>query len=391
MKKIKAAIFCLLILLLVAPRNVSAVSQTPNAQQRYIIEIGTYAQKYDDVFYPSVTIAQAILETGWGKSDLAKYANNHFGIKATKWNGATYDKVSDEYVNGKLQPFKSTFRKYSSLEESVQDHAIFLTSRGQWYIDHYQAVIQADSYQAQANALAGTYCTDPYYGKKLIQLIEAYHLDYFDDRRHMPNFYLNYLAGEQPKVSDSSSDQAPVDMGWQKADDIWKYKKADGQFATGWVQVDGTWYYLKSSGAMATGWVQVDGTWYYLKSSGAMATGWAQVDGTWYYLKSSGAMATGWVQVDGTWYYLKSSGAMATGWAQVDGTWYYLKSSGAMATGWAKVDGTWYYLKSSGAMATGWAQVDGTWYYLKSSGAMAIGWEKIAGVWYQFAKSGAWL
>ncbi|MCB0577005.1 MAG: glucosaminidase domain-containing protein, partial [Saprospiraceae bacterium] len=74
----------------------------------------------------SITLAQGILESGAGTSELAQNANNHFGIKCgTGWNGKTYQKKDDDRdANGNL--IESCFRKYDKVEDSFHDHGEFL-------------------------------------------------------------------------------------------------------------------------------------------------------------------------------------------------------------------------------------------------------------------------
>ena len=72
---------------------------------------------------PSITIGQAILESGWGKSELAVSHNNLFGIKAdSRWDGAVAAINSKENYN---DSYISNFRKYDSIEESIEDHGKF--------------------------------------------------------------------------------------------------------------------------------------------------------------------------------------------------------------------------------------------------------------------------
>lgn len=119
----------------------------------------------------SITLAQGILESGNGNSDLAVNANNHFGIKCHKeWNGATYFK-DDDAPN-------ECFRKYNSVLDSYKDHADFLTSR-----ERYNALFSLDitDYKGWARGLkAAGYATNPNYADQLINLIEKYNLNAFD-------------------------------------------------------------------------------------------------------------------------------------------------------------------------------------------------------------------
>ena len=105
---------------------------------------------------------------------------------------------------------------------------------------------------------------------------------------------------------------------WVKVNGKYKYRKADGTYATnGWLKINGKWYYFDSEGYRVSGWINDGGTWYYCNSSGVMQTGWITVSGKSYFMNPSGAMQKGWVNPSGTWYYLSES----TGeWIDNDGT-----------------------------------------------------------------------
>lgn len=121
----------------------------------------------------SIKMAQALLESNSGKSELARRGNNHFGIKChSKWTGATLYKKDDDIENGRL--VESCFRSYPSVEGSYRDHSDFLRN-GQ----RYQFLFDLDpqNYEAWARGLkkAG-YATSRYYHKNLIDLIETHRL-----------------------------------------------------------------------------------------------------------------------------------------------------------------------------------------------------------------------
>ena len=120
----------------------------------------------------SITLAQGILESGAGRSDLVQRTNNHFGIKChTDWGGA-YDYHDDDEKG-------ECFRKYNHPMYSFRDHSIFLTSRARYA---FLFDLKADDYQAWAKGLreAG-YATDRHYPQKLISFIEKYQLYRYDE------------------------------------------------------------------------------------------------------------------------------------------------------------------------------------------------------------------
>ena len=127
----------------------------------------------------SISGAQAILESNWGKSTLALQANNLFGIKGD-YNGASFTIETKDFVDGVVKYVTSTFRKYPSWSESVADHSAFFSS-SEWRKEKYSAVIGETDYKKAAGALyAAGYATDPDYAAKLIKLIETNDLQQWD-------------------------------------------------------------------------------------------------------------------------------------------------------------------------------------------------------------------
>jgi len=134
----------------------------------------------------SIKMAQALLESGAGKSKLSNKNNNHFGIKCKKeWKGQSYYHNDDDYdSNGKL--IKSCFRSYSTILDSYIDHSNFLKGRS-----HYSPLFTLDKkdYKAWAHGLKKYgYATDPAYADKLIKSIEKnnlYIFDYWEDPRKL--------------------------------------------------------------------------------------------------------------------------------------------------------------------------------------------------------------
>lgn len=119
----------------------------------------------------SITLAQGILESGCGSSDLAIKANNHFGIKCHKeWSGKTFTMDDDEK--------NECFRKYDDPADSYRDHSLFLTTR-----ERYSGLftLKSTDYKGWAQGLkkAG-YATNPQYPQLLIKIIEEENLHQYD-------------------------------------------------------------------------------------------------------------------------------------------------------------------------------------------------------------------
>lgn len=127
----------------------------------------------------SITLAQAILESGDGNSPLAKYAKNHFGIKCHKgWDGPKFIQDDDEK--------NECFRKYSNVEESYRDHSLFLKERKR-YEELFE--LKLTDYKGWAYGLkkAG-YATHPKYAELLIEIIEKHELYKLDKLNKIPSF-----------------------------------------------------------------------------------------------------------------------------------------------------------------------------------------------------------
>ncbi len=117
-----------------------------------------------------VILAQAALETGWGKS-LAQGFNNLFGIKADpSWKGSSAGRSTLELVNGQLQRRHANFRAYPSIAASVADYVSFLQSNPRYR----QALAAGSDEQAFVQALSKAgYASDPHYADKLRQIMAS--------------------------------------------------------------------------------------------------------------------------------------------------------------------------------------------------------------------------
>jgi hypothetical protein len=123
----------------------------------------------------SVTIAQAIDESGWGQSLLATSDHNLFGIKGTGPAGSD-QQPTQEVINGQLVNLPASFQIYQDIAQSIDAHGRLLAHSG----DYADAMARSKDPDAFAAALTGIYATDPSYGAKLIQLMKQYDLYRFD-------------------------------------------------------------------------------------------------------------------------------------------------------------------------------------------------------------------
>ena len=124
----------------------------------------------------SVSVAQAILESDWGRSRLTRQGNNLFGIKGTGSAGQV-SLATWEHLDGQDVVVQAGFRAYYTLEESVDDHGRFFT-RNKRYEDAMSVASDARAFARQIQA--DGYATDPSYADKLIRLMDRYDLYRFD-------------------------------------------------------------------------------------------------------------------------------------------------------------------------------------------------------------------
>ncbi|MGN1279469.1 MAG: LysM peptidoglycan-binding domain-containing protein, partial [Limosilactobacillus sp.] len=124
---------------------------------------------------PSITVAQAILESGWGQSTLSANAHNLFGIKGS-YNGHSVRMLTREVYGGRSVYINDNFRAYANNSESVEDHGNFLYSNRR-----YHNLLGDTNYVSVANKLRQDgYATDPSYARSLIRLVQVYNLNQLD-------------------------------------------------------------------------------------------------------------------------------------------------------------------------------------------------------------------
>ena len=128
----------------------------------------------------SITLAQGLFESGAGQSDLARYSNNHFGIKCHGWTGRTVRKDDDAR--------NECFRAYDSAFDSFEDHSRFLAT-GRRYRDLFS--LDITDYKGWARGLkAAGYATNPQYANRLIDLIQLYKLYKYDTAKGYDKFMI---------------------------------------------------------------------------------------------------------------------------------------------------------------------------------------------------------
>ena len=165
----------------------------------------------------SVKLAQAIYSSNAGQSKVAREARNHFGLLCnTEYQGEPYYETSDRSGN--------CYRMYATVEESFQDHNLFLTTR-----PRYESLFQLSpmDYKAWANGLqACGYSINPEYAQRLIAIIEKYTLTRFD-KQGMPAQQAEPEVAEpqpqqtaepKPMPTTSNTTQTPVEQPKKKAE-----------------------------------------------------------------------------------------------------------------------------------------------------------------------------
>lgn len=180
--------------------------------EKYINKYSDLAIRHQKKYHipASITLAQGLLESGAGLSDLAKRSNNHFGIKChSDWKGKRV--YHDDDAKGEC------FRKYDRVEDSYEDHSRFLTERSR-YASLFKLKIR--DYKGWAKGLQKCgYATDRAYANKLIKVIEDYELYKFD-------------KGKTSKRKSSKEENQPVltYQVYRTYDLLYVYAKEDDSF-----------------------------------------------------------------------------------------------------------------------------------------------------------------
>ena len=167
--------------------------------EKFIEEIGAMARAdmAKSGICAAVTVAQAILESGWGKSDLAVKAKNIFGMKCSlsgntwpgsSWDGkSSYNKSTGEYYSGSYTTVKADFRVYKSWAESVADHSAYLAGAKNGSALRYAGLVGCTDYRKAAQIIKnGGYATSPDYVTKICNIVEQHNLVRFNTNYSAP-------------------------------------------------------------------------------------------------------------------------------------------------------------------------------------------------------------
>ncbi len=170
------------------------------AQIKWNSAYQTYIDQYKDLAIEqmlkynipaSITLAQGLLESGAGRSDLTRSGNNHFGIKCHGWTGRrTYH---DDDAAGEC------FRAYDNARQSYEDHSRFLATQTR-YARLFS--LSRRDYKGWSRGLKQCgYATNPQYATKLIQIIELYNLNKYDVATRYDHFMAKHASEDRPGPS----------------------------------------------------------------------------------------------------------------------------------------------------------------------------------------------
>ena len=169
--------------------------------QEFIDQIAGYVKKYAAIFgicVHSPIIAQAILESGWGKSKLAATYHNYFGLKCgTKWTGKSVNmNTQEEYEPGTLTTIVDNFRAFDSMEEGVKGYFEFIQ------LARYQNLKRITDPKTYLETIkADGYATSSTYVQNNMNVIEQYNLTQYDGEsgssggRSKPSEWLSKYVG----------------------------------------------------------------------------------------------------------------------------------------------------------------------------------------------------
>lgn len=163
----------------------------PAAVVAKVAPLFTANQKQSGIL-ASVSLAQFILESGYGKSELAQNANNCFGMKSSlsgnSWPGSAWDghsvytmKTGEQNTDGSYVTVTADFRKYSSIEDSIADHSAYLLGAMNGSRNRYEGLMGCTDYKKAVQIIKdGGYATSLDYVQNLCRVIEQWNLTQYD-------------------------------------------------------------------------------------------------------------------------------------------------------------------------------------------------------------------
>ena len=164
-------------------RDATSTANTAKANQEFIDQVAVYVKKYAAIFgicVHSPIIAQAILESGWGKSKLATTYHNYFGLKCgTKWTGKSVNmNTQEEYEPGVLTTIADNFRVFDSMEEGVKGYFEFIQ------LSRYQNLKGITDPKTYLETIkVDGYATSSAYVQNNMNLVEQYELTKYDNEK----------------------------------------------------------------------------------------------------------------------------------------------------------------------------------------------------------------
>lgn len=167
-----------------------------NEQIKFMDDIGEAARKYYGAYkiLPSLVVAMAIKESGWGKSQLASKNHNYFGMKWTTKCGTKWVEYNTkEYVNGKYVTVKAKFRSYDTMEEGIEGFYKFITG----YKRYSNLIGETDPAQACIKIQQDGWATAPTYATSLYNdYIVKYGLTKYDTGEPDQDVKPYYMKGK---------------------------------------------------------------------------------------------------------------------------------------------------------------------------------------------------
>ena len=178
----------------------NGTSTADSDESKYVEKVGKMATEdmRKSGILASITTAQAILESGYGSTELAKNANNIFGMKTSlsgnTWTGSTWDgksiytkETKEQKGDGTEYTITADFRKYGSIEDSLGDHSAYLLGAKNGSKLRYEGLKGCLDYKRAAQLIKdGGYATDVSYVSKLCNIIERWNLEKFNATEQTP-------------------------------------------------------------------------------------------------------------------------------------------------------------------------------------------------------------